>query len=93
MTSEYERVAIREGVSAREFDGEWIVLDLAGGNYYGLDALGGDIWEKLRTGGSAEEIADVLVSKYDVPKATIVRDIVIFIDELKRRELVWTEQP
>ena len=42
-----DTVALCEGTSAREFDGEWVVLDLNAGNYFGLDDVGGKVWQEL----------------------------------------------
>jgi hypothetical protein len=81
-------VGICEGVSAREFDGEWIVLDLSGGNYFGLDELGGRIWEHLRAGKSPAEIAALLAPSYDVAETTVLDDVLRLVDELVERGLV-----
>jgi hypothetical protein len=83
-----DRISVREGVSAREFDGEWVVLDLAGGNYFGLNELGGIIWQDLSSGRSPSEIARLLGPKYDVDEATILRDVLALVDELISRGLV-----
>jgi len=77
-----------DAVSAREFDGEWIVLDLQRGSYYGLDELGGIIWGQLCAGRSPADIAEVLATNYDAPKATLLGDVLVLVDELLERGLV-----
>jgi hypothetical protein len=76
------------GVSAREFDGEWIVLDLQRGSYFGLDEVGGKIWECLCAGRSPAEIVEVLAAKYDAPKAKLLEDVLVLINELLEYQLV-----
>jgi len=83
-----DRLSVCEGVSTREFDGEWVVLDLAGGNYFGLDDLGGTIWQHLSAGRSPFEIARLLGPKYDVDEATILRDVLALVNEFISRGLV-----
>ncbi len=83
-----DRVFVPEGISAREFDGEWVVLDLLGGNYFGLDEMGGLIWQQLRAGKSVKEISDLLAENYDAPEATILEDVLRLVNELLERGLV-----
>jgi hypothetical protein len=77
-----------DGVSAREFDGEWIILDLNGGNYFGLDELGGTVWNQLCAGTSPAEIAERFAPQYHVGQATLLQDILSLLDELLERDLV-----
>jgi hypothetical protein len=83
-----DRISVVDGVSARAFDGDWIVLDLAGGNYYGLDELGGIIWNYLADQRSLQEIATLLVPVYDALEEIILRDVVALVSELVERGLV-----
>jgi len=75
-------------VSAREFDGEWIVLDLRGGNYFGLDELGGIIWNHLSHGLSPAEIARLLAQSYEATEGWLLHDVLALVDELLDRDLV-----
>jgi hypothetical protein len=82
------RISIMEGVSARPFDGEWVILDLAGGNYYGLDEVGGAIWRHLAEQQSPREIAARLAPNYDVSEETLLSDVIALVGELLDRGLV-----
>ena len=82
------RVRAADQVSTRQFDEEWILLDLARGDYFGLDELAGAIWGYLLKGMSPREIADQLVNGYDVEREVLLRDIIRFTDELVDRQLV-----
>jgi Coenzyme PQQ synthesis protein D (PqqD) len=83
-----DRIRIGSGVSAREFDGEWIVLDLSGGNYFGLDEIGGAIWQGLQEKKSLEEIAHALAARYDAVESVILDDVLALVGELLERRLV-----
>jgi hypothetical protein len=83
-----DRIRISGGVSARQFDGQWILLDLAGGNYFGLDEIGGTIWQNLSAGKSPAEIAGLLAPAYDVAEPILLRDVLRLVDELVRHGLV-----
>ena len=88
MLSPNARVSMIEGVSARAFDGEWVILDLAGGNYYGLDELGGIIWQHLAEQQSPREIASRLALSYDVSEERLLSDVMALVGELLECGLV-----
>jgi len=81
-------VRAADQVATRQFDEETILLDLRGGNYFGLDETAGAIWERLNRGMSPQEIADQLVGTYEVERDVLLQDIVRFVDDLLDRELV-----
>jgi hypothetical protein len=83
-----DRVCVGEGVSAREFDGEWVVLDLVGGNYFGLDNIAGCVWSLLASGRSPADIAAIFVDEYDVSEDRALQDVLCLTDELLKRGLV-----
>jgi hypothetical protein len=76
------RVRVREGVGVRQFDQEWIVLDLVGGQYFGLDEVGGRIWTLVAAGHTPQEIANLLAGEYDVAHHVLERDTVAFVQRL-----------
>jgi hypothetical protein len=88
-----DEIDVCEGVSVREFDGDWVVLDLNGGNYFGLDELGGMIWQHLREGKSAQQIVTALAPLYHVDQETMLRDVLVLIDQLLERGLVRVREP
>jgi hypothetical protein len=83
-----DTVSVSRDVSSREFDGEWVVLDLRQGNYFGLDETGGLIWSHLTSGRSLAEIAELLTAGYSVNQATLLSDVLVLVDELLERDLV-----
>jgi hypothetical protein len=80
-------VCVRAGVTARDFDGEWVLLDLEGGNYFGLDEIGGHIWRDLLEGRTPKEIATRLAATYAETEAVILEDVLQLADELVERGL------
>jgi hypothetical protein len=87
-----DKMCLSDGVTAREFDGDWILLDLQGGNYFGLDEVGGLVWRHLSAGRSLAEIADLIAGEYDAPRGVILDDIVRLVDELLERRLVRVDE-
>jgi hypothetical protein len=75
-------------VHTRAFDGELVVLDLDGGDYFGLDPLGSRLWRGLEQGSTPAEIATSLVGEYDVGYDRLLADLVTLADELVGRGLL-----
>ncbi len=82
------RVRPTKGVHVREFDGEMVLLDLERGEYFGLDELGGRVWNGLVKGETPEQIAARLEPEHEVTLDRLVVDLVALTDELLRRGLV-----
>jgi hypothetical protein len=88
------RVRVRPDVHTRELDSELIVLDLKGGEYFSLDAVGRRIWEELVAGRSPAQVAEVLVQEYRVAHATLLSDVLVLTEQLLARGLlVPAEEP
>ncbi|MTJ10253.1 PqqD family protein [Anabaena sp. UHCC 0204] len=69
-------------------EGEVVIVNLEGGDYYSLVTVGADIWEKLARGLSRGEILAKIVSGYDSSSETIATAINNLISELQRENLI-----
>src|SRR5262245_26156573 len=70
------RVRISPRVYARAFGEELVLLDFAAGEYFGLDAVGADVWRGLEAGQAIAEVARAIAARYDVASDQAERDIV-----------------
>jgi hypothetical protein len=85
---ETTRVRSTKHVFAREFDGELVLLDLARGDYYGLDAIGARLWHGLVAGRTVADIATEIGTEYEVEDATVRADLLALARELVEKGLV-----
>ncbi|MTJ11800.1 PqqD family protein [Anabaena sp. UHCC 0187] len=69
-------------------EGEVVIVNLDGGEYYSLVTVGADIWEKLARGLSRGEILAEMVSCYDSNSETIATAVNNLITELQRESLI-----
>jgi hypothetical protein len=81
-------VSIPEDVMFRELEGEAIILNLATGMYFGLDAVGTRAWMLLAESGSVRRAVDAMAGEYDVDRATLERDILDLVSVLLDKGLV-----
>jgi hypothetical protein len=67
-----------------------ILLDLAGGRYWGLDDVAAEIWSSLEAGRPLDAVVDELADRYDAPRTVLERDARAFAAELQAAGLVET---
>lgn len=69
----------------RDLDGEAVLLDLARGDYFGLNEVGTRIWRMLDDSVPLDRIVDVPVGEYDADRLTVERDLSVLVGELEAR--------
>ena len=72
---------------------ELVILNLEDGTYYGLDAVGSQIWELLGQGHAPGEICARLAEEFEVARDVIEADARAFLSDLLDHALVREEQP
>jgi hypothetical protein len=82
------RITVPSTVLAREVDGETVLLNLESGVYFGLDAVGTDMWRVLCTGVTLEETAHAIEAAYEVERSQLAADILRLVEELAASGLV-----
>lgn len=81
-------VSIPKSVMARRVGDEVVVLDLSGGEYFGLPDVGARIWELLLDGKSLIQTAAAIAIEYDVGRATAEEDVISLVTELRDKGLL-----
>ncbi|MEJ2468535.1 MAG: PqqD family protein [Campylobacterales bacterium] len=83
-----KRIIIPDTVFAQEIEGEVVLLDMASENYFGLDAIGSEIWNLLKEGKTLQEAYDVLLEHYEVTPEKLKDDLEAFVSKLLATGLV-----
>ncbi|MGB2903507.1 MAG: PqqD family protein [Candidatus Dechloromonas phosphoritropha] len=83
-----DKVTIPTQVMAREVGEEIVILDLAGGSYFGLDPVGARIWELMSEGRTLGEICATMLEEYEVTAEQLQGDVIKLAGELAERGLV-----
>jgi hypothetical protein len=78
----------RPNVILENFDDEIVIVNLASGNYYSVDAVGSEIWDLAGRGAATAEIAAQLSCAYDVPAGAMEQAVKQFIEELIAEDLI-----
>ena len=77
-----KKIKKSDTVFSQEIDGEIVLLDMASENYFGLDAVGSDIWRLLGEGKTLQETHDALLKDYDVSPEQLKHDLDEFMERL-----------
>lgn len=85
---ESSHVTVSSSVYARAFGEEVVLLEFGKGEYFGLDAIGAEIWRRLEAGDPLGAVADHIVTAYEVTREEALRDIVELVVELRSHDLV-----
>ena len=83
-----EEFRLSDDVVTREVGDETMLLDLASGTYFGLDAVGGRFWQLLEAGKSPVDACEALLEEYEVGADQLERDLENLLAELSANGLV-----
>jgi hypothetical protein len=85
------RVRMPSHVAVRQFADETVLLNLATGQYHGLDAIGTAFLEALRSSARVDRALEDLLPRYDVPRERLASDLREFCTQLADRGLIVLE--
>ena len=73
---------------AANVDREVVILSIERGFYFGLDEIGGEIWQRLANPVRVDSLCDTLAASYDADRATIERDVLALLQGLAAEGLI-----
>jgi hypothetical protein len=73
---------------AANIDQEVVMLSVRAGAYFGLNEVGGEIWNMLAEPRRIEEICHALSQRYDVEHERMTREVIQFLEVLVEQRLV-----
>ena len=71
-------------------DGEFVILNLQKGSYYGLDPIGSEIWQRIIAGESVSEIVRSAEGCFGLAATRIGPEIERFVSQLLSEDLITT---
>ena len=82
------RVVATPDQLSSELSGEVVILSLADSAYYGLDAVGAQIWRSLAQPRTVAELVTGVMNRYAVEHTQCERDVIAFLEELRAHQLI-----
>jgi hypothetical protein len=83
-----DRLVRSEQTLAAVVDGDTVMFSPEQGVYFGLDPVGGRVWELLESPRSLGELCAILRDEYDVDAETCLTDVATLIEQLREAGLV-----
>ena len=83
-----EKITIPNTVFAQEVDDEMVIMDTQSENYFGLDAIGTQIWHILVEDSSLTNLKMKILEIYDVEENVLKHDIEVLLFELLKNKLI-----
>jgi len=77
-----------KGNIASDMDGEKVIMSIKNGRYYNLGKLGGEIWDLLETPITINNLISNLISKYEVKRSECEEQVLAFLEQLKKENLI-----
>ena len=71
----------------RDVGGEAVILDLASGTYFGLNAVGTRIWQLIEQHGRLAAVLDELCREYDAAPEKLETDLIGLVSRLAEARL------
>jgi hypothetical protein len=81
-------VARHEEPVAVEVDRTVVMMSIDQGMYFGLEGSGPRIWALLEQPRSVSSVCDALMSEFDVQAEDCRREVIDFLEELRRAQLI-----
>jgi hypothetical protein len=77
-----------DGVIAGQVDKELVMMSVDRGLYYGLDAIGADIWQRLAQPLRVADLCAQLVQEYEVEEAECAADVLAMLNDMATDGLI-----
>ena len=79
---------VAENVLKRSAGAETVLLDLDSEEFFGLDGVGARAFELFEEPRQLDEVVDVLLTEYEVDRATLLSDVTELATTLVSRKLL-----
>lgn len=79
----------RDDLLAANVDQETVLLSVHSNRYFGMAETAHRIWELLDKQMRVQDLVDLLISEYDVHPADCQREVIQFLHELVKHDLIF----
>jgi hypothetical protein len=82
---------LRTELEWRDIEGEVVALDPRTATYLTVNQSGAELWSALASGASREQLIDLLMRKFAIPREEAATDVDAFIRMLAGRDMLVEE--
>jgi hypothetical protein len=82
------RLVRSEQLTGSQVDKEWVMIDLESGEYYGLNAIASDIWQRLAEPVLVADLCADLKQRYDVETERCEREVLALLRQMQEKHML-----
>ena len=84
-------ISMKKQLNVTDLSGEKVMIDFETGKYFMVKGTGNDIWDLIQKKITIQEIVDKLTSEYDVSVEVCTEEVMKFLDELRKYDIIQEE--
>lgn len=69
-------------------DNETIMMSIENGEYYGINPVGSQIWEQIKTPRKVADICKIMCREFNVEPEQCRRDVVNFLNQMVEKGII-----
>jgi len=77
-----------EHIAGELLEGEFVIMNKQDNVYYGLNDVGGRIWQLIKEPHAVSDLIDTLMEEYDVDRTTCASEVIALLDDMAERGLI-----
>ena len=77
-----------EHIAGDLLDGEVVILNKNDSVYYGLNDVGGRIWQLIKEPQNVTDLIDILMEEYDVDQEQCTNEVLALLDDMAEKGLI-----
>ncbi len=81
-------IKMKKQLNVTDLSGEKVMVDFEQGKYFMIKGVGNDIWDMLTDNITVTQIVDKLLQEYDVTEAVCEQEVMNFLDNLEKLEII-----
>jgi len=81
-------IAAKDGLIASDMDGEYVILNLESGTYYGIEGVGAAVWKQIQKPTALARVRQAVLDEFDVQSEQCASDISKFLNDLNVQGLI-----
>ena len=91
-TSTNKKLSRNIEIITNEIDDEILMMSIEDGKYYGLNAVGSEIWKMLDEPKSIEEIIPALMEIFEIDDETCRKESLDFIESMIKNNIILEDK-
>ena len=82
------KIVQAEGLEEAMLEDQVVMMSVEKGKYFALDSVASRIWPMIERPRTVRQVCDDLLPRYEADQETVQREVLDFIEDLRRCEVI-----